>query len=322
MEFFRQTTGNKRLGLVKPVNYSLVKALTGIREANHRASDNRQRFVLTARDLLVLGKLINAWKDIVGLQLAAKTCPTRLIKGKLYLAVADSQWLQTLVFLKARIIEKLNELFPEMKISEIIGKPGIIPPEVEKIVKEASWPEWQSEKIVPMAELKDPELAEQLRRCQQKLDARLKGLEERGYKLCVLCRAAVTRSDNGVCAMCVYKSREDKLLQTRVLISEMPWLTFEEVSEFDGGLGKIEFEAIRNQLLDDSLALIRELAVDLALVYDEECHVRMKKEMVRAMMLFSGCMPDKVDFDYLHTCELPDPEWLHFLAIKPGEPEC
>ncbi|MDD3147759.1 MAG: DciA family protein, partial [Candidatus Riflebacteria bacterium] len=300
----------------------LVKALTGIREANHRASDNRQRFVLTARDLLVLGKLINAWKDIVGLQLAAKTCPTRLIKGKLYLAVADSQWLQTLVFLKARIIEKLNELFPEMKISEIIGKPGIIPPEVEKIVKEASWPEWQSEKIVPMAELKDPELAEQLRRCQQKLDARLKGLEERGYKLCVLCRAAVTRSDNGVCAMCVYKSREDKLLQTRVLISEMPWLTFEEVSEFDGGLGKIEFEAIRNQLLDDSLALIRELAVDLALVYDEECHVRMKKEMVRAMMLFSGCMPDKVDFDYLHTCELPDPEWLHFLAIKPGEPEC
>jgi hypothetical protein len=322
MEFFRQTTGNKRLGLVKPVNYSLVKALTGIREANHPASDNRQRFVLTARDLLVLGKLINAWKDIVGLQLAAKTCPTRLIKGKLYLAVADSQWLQTLVFLKARIIEKLNELFPEMKISEIIGKPGIIPPEVEKIVKEASWPEWQSEKIVPMAELKDPELAEQLRRCQQKLDARLKGLEERGYKLCVLCRAAVTRSDNGVCAMCVYKSREDKLLQTRVLISEMPWLTFEEVSEFDSGLGKIEFEAIRNQLLDDSLALIRELAVDLALVYDEECHVRMKKEMVRAMMLFSGCMPDKVDFDYLHTCELPDPEWLHFLAIKPGEPEC
>lgn len=322
MEFFRQTAGNKRVGQVKPVNYSLVKALSGIRETNHRASDGKQRFVLTARDLLVLGKLINAWKDIVGLQLAAKTCPTRLIKGKLYLAVADSQWMQTLVFLKARIIEKLNELFPEMKITEVIGRPGIIPPEVEKLVKEASWPEWQNEEVVPMAELKDPELSQQLRRCQQKLDARLKGLEERGYKLCLLCRAAVTRSKDGICAMCVYKSREDKLLQTRVLISEMPWLTFDEICEFDGKLDKVEFEAIRTDLLDDSLALIRELAIDLALVFDEEAHIRMKKEMVRAMMLFSGCMPDEVDFDYLHTHELPDPEWLHFLAIKPGEPEC
>lgn len=321
MEFFRQISGNKR-GLVKPVNYSLVKALSAIREANHRGSDGKQRFVLTARDLITLGKLIKAWKDIVGLQLAAKTCPTRLIKGKLYLAVADSQWLQTLVFLKAKIIEKLNGLFPEMKITEVIGKPGIIPPEVEKLVKEASWPEWQTEEAVPMAELKDSELSEQLRRCQQKLAARLKGLEERGYQLCLLCRAAVTRSKTGICAMCVYKSREDQLMHTRVLVAEMPWLTFDEIREFDDVLDKVEFEAMRVELLDDSLALIRELAIDLALDFDEESHIRMKKEMVRAMMLFSGCMPDEVDFDYLHTQELPDPEWLHFLAIKPGEPEC
>ncbi len=322
MEFFKQTAGNKKLGQVKPVSYSLVKALSGMREASHRSSDGKQRFILTAREMLILGKLINAWKDVVGLQLAAKTCPTRLLKGKLYLAVADSQWMQTLVFLKARIIEKLGELFPEMKITEVIGRPGVIPPEVEKLVKEATWPDWQTEEAVPMAELKDPDLAEQLRRTQQKLDARLKGLEDRGYKLCLLCRAAVTRSKDGVCAMCVYKGREDKLMKTRVLVSEMPWLTFAEICEFESELTLIEFEAIRAELLDDSLNLINELATDLALVFDEEAFTRMKKEMVRAMMLFSGCMPDEVDFDHLYQHELPDQQWLDFLSMKPGEPEC
>lgn len=291
-----------------------------MREGNFRASEGRQRYALTARELVVLGKLVNAWKDVVGLQLAAKTCPTRLIKGRLHLAVADSQWMQTLVFLRPRIIEKLQELFPEMKIGEIIGKPGVIPPEIEKMVKEATWPDWRNEKVLPMAELKNPELTEQLHRCQQKLDARLRGLEERGYKLCMLCRAAVTRSKNGICAMCVYKNREDKLLQTRLLVSEMPWLGFDEVCEFDAGLTQIEFEAVRAELLDESLKLINELGEDLRQSYDDETMVRMKKEMVRAMMLFCGCMPDQVDFDHLHAQKLPDRQWLDFLAIKPGEP--
>ncbi len=322
METFKQTAVNRRVGGTKPASFSLVKALSGMREATFRASENRQRFVLTAKELVTLGKLINAWKDVVGLQLAAKTCPTRLIKGRLYLAVADSQWMQTLVFLKAKIIEKLAELFPEMKISEVVGRPGVIPPEVEKMVKEATWPDWQSEDEVPMAELKDQELSEQMRRCQQKLNARLKGLEERGYQLCVLCRAAVTRSKSGVCAMCVYKTREDNLLKARVLISEMPWLTLEEVCEFENGLTGVEFEAIRAELLDESLNLIQELAADLSLNYDEETAARMRKEMVRSMMLFSGCMPDEVDFEHLHTQELPDERWHAYLAIKPGEPEC
>lgn len=321
MEFRKQPARGK-VGAVKPVAFTLVKALSGLRETNHRASEQKQRFVLTAREMVVLGKLISAWKNVVGLQLAAKTCPIRLIKNKLYLTVADSQWMQTLVFLKVRIIEKLNEIFPDMKITDVIGKPGIIPPEVEKLVKELEWPDWQAEKPVPMVENKDAELAEQLTRCQRKLDARLRGLEEKGYKLCLLCRAAVTRSKEGICAICLYNSREDKRMHTRAMIAEMPWLCLAEVQEFDAELGAVEYDAIRNALLDDSLGLISELATELALDYDENGYKRMKKEMVRAMMLFTGCMPDEVDFDHLRADEMPDQQWIDFLAITPGDREC
>ncbi|HNX76561.1 MAG TPA: hypothetical protein PKM56_12795, partial [Candidatus Rifleibacterium sp.] len=64
MESFRQTTGKKRIGQVKPVNHTLIKAISGMREANYRASDGKQRYALTARDLVVLGKLVIAWKDV------------------------------------------------------------------------------------------------------------------------------------------------------------------------------------------------------------------------------------------------------------------
>jgi len=102
----------------------------------------------------------------------------------------------------------------------------------------------------------------------------------------------------------------------------MPWLTFEEICEFESGLTIVEFEAIRAELLDESLNLIQELAADLSLNYDEETAARMRKEMVRSMMLFSGCMPDEVDFEHLHNQEVPDERWHAYLAIKPGEPEC
>lgn len=319
---YRKQPARGKVGAMKPVSFSLVKALSGLRETNHRASEQKQRYLLTARDMVILGRLINSWKDVVGLQLAAKTCPTRLIRGKLYLTVADSQWMQTLVFLKVRIIEKLSELFPDMKINDVVGRPGVIPPEVEKLVREATWPDWQSEEALPLASVKDPELADQLSRCQRKLDARLRGLEERGYQLCLLCRAAVTRSKEGICAMCLYNNREDKLMHTRSVISEMPWLNLDEVREIDPDLGPIEFEAIRNCLLDDSLVLISELGADLAIDYDEQSFKRMKKEMVRAMMLFTGCMPDEVDFEHLRVEDMPDRQWIDFLAVKPGDGEC
>ena len=317
----RKQSARGRIGAIKPAGYTLVKALTGLREKNRRATEDRNKFILGAREMLVLGRLVNAWKDVVGLQLAHKTCPIRLIRGCLYLAVADSQWMQTLVFLKGAIIEKLNQLFPGVKIVEIIGRPGEIPEGVEELLADADWPDWQQESahLIPTD---DAELGELLERCQRKLDARLRGLRKKGFELCHKCEATVTDSPNGICAVCVFAGRENDRAQVRSLIKEMPWLTLEELHEFDPQLDSIELSAIKLELLEDNLAFIRELAMEQTGEFNEESFRQMKKEMVRAVMLYTGCMPDEVDLDQLHPEQIPDHDWLSYLSLEPGELQC
>ncbi len=312
---FSKTTNRGRIGSVKPARFTLVKALSGMREKCYRNADGKSRFYLTAKEMVVLGQLINSWKDIVGIQLAKKTCPIRLIKGKLHLAVADSQWLQTLVFLKAKIIAKLNQAFPDFKITEIIGKPGQIPEEVEKLVAESEWPDFKDEEAPDYSHVKDPELASLLQRCHKKLNARLKGLEKRGLILCSSCQATVTSSVDTVCALCKHESRHEKLNQIRGILHEMPWLELEELEEIDSSLSLAEFQAIRLELLETTLAEVKEIFEELLLEYDEKLLSEMKREMIRSVMLYCGKMPDQVDLNNLSEEEIPDRNWHSYLCL-------
>ncbi|PKL43619.1 MAG: hypothetical protein CVV41_07520 [Candidatus Riflebacteria bacterium HGW-Riflebacteria-1] len=317
----RKQSARGRVGAIKPAGFTLVKVLSNMREQNRRATEDRSRFVLGAREMMVLGRLVNAWKDVVGLQLAHKTCPTRLIRGCLYLAVADSQWMQTLVFLKARIIDKLNQLFPDMKITEVIGRPGEIPEAVEELLADADWPDWKKEAAHAFP-VEDAELGKLLERCQRKLDARLRGLRQKGFDLCRNCEATVTDSPDRICAVCVFAGREQNRAQVRSLIKDMPWLTLDELHEFDSQLDSVELSALRLEMLEDSLGFIRELAMELAAEFNEESFRQMKKEMVRSVMLYTGCMPDEVDLDHLHPEQLPDSDWTAYLAMEAGEIQC
>ena len=134
---------SKHLGKTIPINFGLIDAIAESLKSKANTPADLTRRKAIAYNMLSLGKLIASWKNIVDVQLASKTYPYRLIKGKLYLSVADSQWLQTLLFLKGHIVSKISEKFPELKITEIIGKVGEIPEEARKIVEEHIWPDWK-----------------------------------------------------------------------------------------------------------------------------------------------------------------------------------
>lgn len=319
----KRISNRGRLGAIRPAKTTLVKALSGIREKNYQAAGEKGRYVLTAREMVVLGRLISSWKEVVGLQLAHKTCPFRLIKGKLYLTVADSQWLQTLVFLKDRIITKLAELFPDIKISDIIGRAGRIPEDAEKIVKDAEWPDWKNESIPEFqTEIVDADLLVQMQRCRKKLQARLKGLEQRGMSLCPACRAVAISSEKQKCAQCEFNERNESRKQIRHMLFEMPWLTFEELREFDSQINSGEYLGLKIELLDECLGSIREKAAELSVDFSEEDFKMMKKEMARALMLHTGRLPYQIDIFNISEKEMPDPMWHKYLSLDQGEPEC
>jgi hypothetical protein len=318
----RKSSAKGRVGAIAPVDHALVKILAGIREKNFRSSSDGGRFNLTAREMLVLGRLKSSWKDVVGIQLAHKTCPTRLLRGKLYLSVADSQWLQTLIFVKGRILEKLLQIFPELKITDVIGRPGIIPEEVEELVNQADWPDWHEvEKLSLKGDL-DEELAEQINRCRQRLVARNQGLLQKGYRVCRVCKSSLTSSNNQVCAFCASIERGQTLKPVKELLKEMPWLSFDEVSNFHDSLKSYEYEAIKAELLEECCELVFEFSQQLKESFDEETLVLMKKEMVRAIMLHANCMPDQVDLYHLQPDQIVDSEWPALLNSVKEEEVC
>ena len=303
----------------QPISFGLVKAITSMRKACFKEegkSESDYKHKLAAKDLVILGRLINGWKDIVGIQLASKTCPLKLFKNTLYLTVSDSQWMQTLLFLKAGIIQKLEQKFPDLKIKEIIGRIGKIPASIEKLVKDASWPDWKEEEIIEKSEINNAELAKSIDECQQKLSARLKGLEEKGYTLCKICRANVTRSKDGVCAMCVFDHRSDIMMKSRTLIAEMPWLTYEEVKKEQKELSLLEYDSIKNDLLNDTLKVVDELFSDLKEDYDEDTADMMRKEIIRGIILYTGLTPEKIDLEKVKVKQLPDKKWLDYLKLS------
>ena len=303
----------------QPISFGLVKAITSMRKACFKEegkSESDYKHKLAAKDLVILGRLINGWKDIVGIQLASKTCPLKLFKNTLYLTVSDSQWMQTLLFLKAGIIQKLEQKFPDLKIKEIIGRIGKIPASIEKLVKDASWPDWKEEEIIEKSEINNAELAKSIDECQQKLSARLKGLEEKGYTLCKICRANVTRSNDGVCAMCVFDHRSDIMMKSRTLIAEMPWLTYEEVKKEQKELSLLEYDSIKNDLLNDTLKVVDELFSDLKEDYDEDTADMMRKEIIRGIILYTGLTPEKIDLEKVKVKQLPDKKWLDYLKLS------
>ena len=309
---------NRQGKLISLGTASLIRTIASMRKECFKESaepESDYKHTLVAKDLVILGKLINSWRDIVGIQLAVKTCPLKIFKGKLFLTVSDSQWMQTLLFIKAGIIQKLNQKFPDLKITEVIGRIGKIPPSVEKMVKDASWPDWHEEEVIPKPKVKNPELAKIIDECQQKLSARLKGLQEKGYALCKVCRANVTRSEDGICAMCVYDHRKDLRMKSCSLLAEMPWLTYEEVREHQPELTKVEYESIKNDLLNDTVKQVAELASDLKSDYDEDTAVMMRQEIVRGIVLYTGESPDKIVLDEVKPKQLPSKDWLDFLNI-------
>ena len=302
------------------VKSGLARALSSLREKNFHSQDgNKKRFYISGKEMVILGKLIYAWKDIAGLQLASKTRPFRFIKGKLLLTVSDSQWLQTLMFLKPEILTKIKNNFPDLNIKDIQGKLGKIPLIKKNYDDENNWPDWTKEIDIKLPEIKDKELLSIIQECQKKLKARMKGLETKGYILCKSCNSSYTKNSDGICAVCIFEERSKSLMKVRYLIAELPWVSYEECLKEESSLKIEEYEAIKSQILMDCLPIITSLGEQQLREFNHDVYIEMSKEMVRAIMLHTGQTPDEIDLFDLKKGQIIDPKWIEYLAVEGDE---
>ncbi len=120
--------------------------------------------------------LKNIWGQVVGETVALQTSPERLERGVLYVRVASSAWLQQLNFLKEEIISRFNEVSGLAPIGEIRFRLGNIKQErweeggIDPLYSLKALLTPRDRRVVEasLAEIKDLELREILRRVMEK----------------------------------------------------------------------------------------------------------------------------------------------------------
>lgn len=77
---------------------------------------------------LKAASLEGLWPEVVGQEVAERTRPGPISRGRLTVLVADSVWLQQLTMLKPRLIEGLNRRLGEPLVRDLFFRVGTLPP--------------------------------------------------------------------------------------------------------------------------------------------------------------------------------------------------
>ena len=115
-------------------------------------------------------QLLAAWRQAVGNQISAQTCPDRLRREILYVKVSTSVWMHQLQFMKQEIISGINALLNGREIKTLHFSIGEIPTPPGKLSgalpAQRAHLKARDRKMIEesTAELHDPELREIFRR--------------------------------------------------------------------------------------------------------------------------------------------------------------
>jgi len=125
--------------------------------------------------LVLLGRLVQHWHDIAGLQLAAVTQPDSIRGRVLFITVNDAIWLQQVTFYQAQLLENIRSAIGDVAITKLhftlarsssrqpeLSSPEEMPEPLPLTAEEARQVQEGT------ADITDPDLREAIRRAWQR----------------------------------------------------------------------------------------------------------------------------------------------------------
>jgi len=86
---------------------------------------------------MAVSRMKRCWKELVGAQIAAHTCPMEIRFSTLTIQVDTSVWRHQLTFLKKEVIQKVNLYLKEEKVNDIHFRVGPLPVSLQQSVWES-----------------------------------------------------------------------------------------------------------------------------------------------------------------------------------------
>ncbi|WP_425059456.1 hypothetical protein SCACP_00050 [Sporomusa carbonis] len=180
------------------------------------------------------------WREIAGDEIASHAWPVSIQRGILLLAVNNPVWSHHLLMLKPGIIDKINTFLNEKLIIDIRFQAG----DLRKYQNFGE--DGDSVVILQPAKLDSDELATLWRETESIKDDKLrkkcyyilikqKGLnktkQKNGWQSCKRCSVLVPPGQS-YCTICSIEHKQEKISSITRLLTEAPWLTYQEISQF------------------------------------------------------------------------------------------
>lgn len=267
---------------------------------------------MAGAEMLRLGRLRREWASIVGPDLARHTAPDRFFQGKLFVICHDSQWMQTFTFVRAQVLERVNQLCPGTEVKTAVTRLGRMPA-ASPVAQAPNWPDWHRVNITGIPAIEHRELRDAIMRCKAKLQARREGLAMTGLAPCPKCGGVTVRTGTEECAVCRHNARVEERMRLRTLLDETPWLTLEEAREYIPSITNEEILAAKIDLLCEVRKTVETLGAQLRDTPDEAAVPRLRLEMIRAVILETGMRPDVMTPEAVD--EMLPPEWKELLDL-------
>jgi hypothetical protein len=196
-----------------------------------------------AREPLVL--LEAGWDDIVGLQVAQNSHPTRIADGALLITTRSSAWSHQLMLLGEHVLRAIAARVPTAGVNELRFRVGRLP-----LRRAAPGPRGASVRVraaLERAEAASPE--EALARFRDAVERSNRSKQAQGWKACGGCGALVAPALGDTCAACGSGGVQRRAEAAARLLFEAPWLGYAGTAALVHGLKEEEYETIRAQLL-------------------------------------------------------------------------
>ena len=203
-------------------------------------------------------QVLHLWNQIVGEDISRHTRPRRLQGDTLLVATSSSVWAQELTFMKAALVEKVNQALGGRYIGDIRFSEHLWGAQRDKAGRgfqgsEALGaarlePRKAMAKALPITcEITDPSLRRAFIRVVGAMRKREEGLLSRGYAVCRTCGAFYPLG-TGACPACEHRKELAAYNRSIAILDRHPELGDEEVSRLLAGVSQAIVARARRDL--------------------------------------------------------------------------
>lgn len=197
-----------------------------------------------SRDPVAL--LAAGWDDIVGIDVAKNSRPTKLDGDALQITVRSSAWGHQLSLLAETILAAVRARLPQAGIQRLRFRVG----RIAEAPASPAGPRRQARPARRVAQRPESAtLQEAVARLREDVTAARRAKQAAGWKECVGCGALVAPEDKALCTVCSDARARERAGEAARLLFDAPWLGYTGTAALVSGLSIEEYEAIRARLL-------------------------------------------------------------------------